>query len=365
MAVDARSPVMAATKFRDVHVNKRAEYYQDDMLDELLVELERMDLVVFYWLKGHSGAVPNEVADLHATRMLRLEPQAVTPAPPRRHASLTFAFDRIWRPFRWSAVRMTRHVNRLLRSKSQRSEWRSDTSWDLRWGKGRAALKKTLHAAQMRRLLFGDAASYEGRCGARAQAVKCRCGTGFCSTEHWLFDCCLPVAREQRAALVEKVSEVGATLAAMDSGRQHEATASTVRVLRGQAGDNAEARGVAFRWLVGCIPKPRASSKEARGLVMQALAACGLSLQRAVGVHKEAKEAFLLSERERARAFGLHTRLLELVALAGPCGGAVGLTDEQRTELGAAPKGTGSALGKLGPHYTWRQAVAALGGGRV
>ena len=70
--------------------------------------------------------------------------------------------------------------------------------------------------------------------------------------------------------------------------------------------------------IVGCIPKPRASSKEARGLVMQALAACGLSLQRAVGVHKEAKEAFLLSERERARAFGLHTRLLELVALAGP-----------------------------------------------
>ena len=54
LAVDARSPVMAVTKFREAHVNKRAEYYQDDMLDELLRELERMEMVVFYWLKGHS-----------------------------------------------------------------------------------------------------------------------------------------------------------------------------------------------------------------------------------------------------------------------------------------------------------------------
>ena len=64
LAVDARSPVMAVAKFREAHVNKRAEYYQDDMLDELLRELERMEIVVFYWLKGHSGAVANEMADL-------------------------------------------------------------------------------------------------------------------------------------------------------------------------------------------------------------------------------------------------------------------------------------------------------------
>jgi hypothetical protein len=52
LAVDARSPVMAVAKFREAHVNKWAEYYQDDMLDELLRELERMEIVVFYWLKG-------------------------------------------------------------------------------------------------------------------------------------------------------------------------------------------------------------------------------------------------------------------------------------------------------------------------
>ena len=59
---------MAGAKFREAHVNKRAEYYQDDMLDELLRELERMEIVVFYWLKGHSGAVASEMADLQATR---------------------------------------------------------------------------------------------------------------------------------------------------------------------------------------------------------------------------------------------------------------------------------------------------------
>jgi hypothetical protein len=40
---------MAVAKFREAHVNKRAEYFQDDMLDELLRELERMEIVVFYW----------------------------------------------------------------------------------------------------------------------------------------------------------------------------------------------------------------------------------------------------------------------------------------------------------------------------
>ena len=73
-------------------------------------------------------------------------------------------------------------------------------------------------------------------------------------------------------------------------------------------------------------------------------------------MYREAKEAFLLSEKQRARALGLQRRLLELVALAGPCGGAVGLTVEQRAELRAAPKGAGSALGKLGLHYTWVKA---------
>ena len=70
IAVDARSPVQAIVKFREAHVNRRAEYFVDDKLDALLRHLERMQIVVFYWLKGHSGAVPNELADLHATKFL-------------------------------------------------------------------------------------------------------------------------------------------------------------------------------------------------------------------------------------------------------------------------------------------------------
>ena len=174
--------VMAVTKFREAHVNKRAEYYQDGILDELLVELERMDLVVFYWLKGHSGSVPNEIADFRATAMLEDLPRPEVPTQPRRHVSLTFAFDR--RPFRWASERMTRHVNAQLRDRSSRSTWRGVGDWELQWGKGRAAVRKTLQAAQTRRLLLGDTASYEGECGVRARAVKCRCGSGPCSAEH-------------------------------------------------------------------------------------------------------------------------------------------------------------------------------------
>ena len=76
-AVDARSPVQAIAKFREAHVNRRAEYFMGNMLDELLVEVERMDTVVFYWLRGHSGAVPNEAADLQATEFLEQEPTDV------------------------------------------------------------------------------------------------------------------------------------------------------------------------------------------------------------------------------------------------------------------------------------------------
>ena len=362
LAVDARSPVMAVTKFREAHVNKRAEYYQDGMLDELLVELERMDLVVFYWLKGHSGAVPNEIADLRATAMLEDLPRPEMPSQPRRHVSLTFAFDR--RPFRWASERMTRHVNALLRGRSSRSVWRDAGDWELQWGKGRAALKKTLHAAQTKRLFLGDAASYEGECGERARAVGCRCGHGPFSTEHWLFDCCLPVAREQRAGLITRLDEVNFSLAVLDGGRQHEATANALAVLRGQGGAEAEKRQRAFRWLVGCIPKPRVSNKTVRKMVMQAVSAGGRSLQKAATEHRPLKESFLASERERVLALRVCTRLREWAVLGGP-GAAASLTATQRTAIRHAPTGSGSALGSLGTHYTWRQAVAAVESGWI
>ena len=142
IAMDARSPVQAVIRFREVHVNRRAEYFCDDMLDELLREIERMDTVIFYWLKGHSGAAPNEAADFRATMLLGEEPGDIGRRKPRRHASLTFAFDR--RPFAWAAERATRHVQAVLRHRSHRSIWRKPGSWSLKWGRGEAKRKQTL-----------------------------------------------------------------------------------------------------------------------------------------------------------------------------------------------------------------------------
>ena len=217
LAIDARSPVQAAIKFRLSHVNKRSEYYCDDMLDELLRDIERMDTIVFYWLKGHSGAAPNEAADLQATKFLEEEPLDVGRRPARRHASLTFAFDR--RPFAWAAERIARHVQEVLRRKSHRSIWRRAGCWELRWGRGEAARKRVLHAAQTRRLLVGDETYFEGERADRAREVKCKCDGGCCNVTHWLFECNLRAARAQRAALREQVAVLASHLAASDGGR--------------------------------------------------------------------------------------------------------------------------------------------------
>ena len=357
LAVDARSPVMAVAKFREAHVNKRAEYYQDGMLDELLRELERMEVVVFYWLKGHSGAVANEMADLQATRMLEEQPEAEAARPLRRHASLTFAFDR--RPFRWAAERITRHVRERLREKSTRTMWRDTQDWKLRWKRGQAGQRRVLHAVQTRRLLLGDAASHEGDCGERARRVRCKCGHGICSSEHWMFDCRLPAARERRERVAERVDEVGIALAKGEGGRQHSATATTLEVLRGQEGVGADERLVAMKWLVGSIPEPAGAGKGARLAAERALAASADSWQEAAKYYRETREQFVQDEKTRARAYRFIDKLRRLITLRGP-GVEPEPSDSQRAAIVEAVRVGGTASGALGKHHTWRQVLAAL-----
>ena len=372
IAVDARSPVMAVAKFREAHVNKRAEYYQDGMLDELLRELERMEIVVFYWLKGHSGAVANEMADLQATRMLKETPRAEAARPARRHASLTFAFDR--RPFRWAAERITRHVRERLREKSTRTMWRDTQDWKLRWKRGQAGQRRVLQAVQTGRLLLGDAASYEGSCGERARRVRCECGHGICSSEHWMFDCCLPAAREQRDRVTERVEEVGIALAKGEGGREHGATATTLGVLRGQGEVGAEERLVAMRWLVGCIPEPATAGKGARLAAERALAASADSWQAAVRQYKGTREQFTKDEKARTRAYRFVDKLRRRIALEGPLAvpfTRVGMlvepgpSDDQRAAVVEAIRVGATPSGALAKHHTWRQVLAAVEGRRA
>ena len=349
---------MVGKQLPEAHVNKRAEYFQDDMLDELLRELERMEIVVFYWLKGHSGAVANEMADLQATRLLEEAPVQEDERPRRRHASLTFAFDR--RPFRWAAERITRHVRERMQGRWTRSIWRDSRDWALRWGRGQAKQRRVLQAVQTRRLLLGDGAYYEGACGVRAASVCCECGGGACSSEHWMFDCCLPVAKERRGVVAAAVEEVGSLLAS--EGKQHRPTEVTVAVLQGRAGGNETMRQTAMRWLVGCISEPEGAGKEARGAASRALTAGADSWRAAVAQYREAKEQFLKDEKDRARAYRVVGRLRMLVALRGPAAEPE-MSQEQRGAIGeTVRRGSGLAAGGLGRHFTWRQELAAIEG---
>ena len=358
VAIDARSPVQAVVRFREVHVNRRAEYFCDDMLDELLREIERMDTVIFYWLKGHSGAAPNEAADFQATMLLEEEPGDIGQRPARRHASLTFAFDR--RPFAWAAERAARHVQAVLRGKSQRSMWRKPSCWALKWGRGEADRKRVLHAAQTRRLLFGDAAYFEGERGERARTVRCNCGGGPCDTAHWLFECKLVRAEEQRSLLVEKTEEVATCLKELSGGRPSAAVEGVIKALKGTSKSDA-ARAAALEWLVGCARKPRDESKGARDLAMAALRQSADSLRMAVKEYKQLKADFMAGEKERTRARGFITKLRAWVAVRGPSASKK-VESAHNGNVAAAVGEAKRAIRALGPRRTWRQEAAVLAG---
>jgi len=168
---------------------RRAFRVLDDMLDELLRQVERMDTVVFYWLKGHSGAAPNEAADWYATEFLEEGVGAPVCHGTRRHASMTFAFN--CKPFKWAAARITRLVRELTRARSHRTKWLDDDDWSLTWKRSNNSVRyqKVLQLAQTKRLLLGDEAFQHGALAIRAGEVRCQCGQGPCSTEHWLFEC--------------------------------------------------------------------------------------------------------------------------------------------------------------------------------
>ena len=62
-------------------------------------------------------------------------------------------------------------------------------------------------------------------------------------------------------------------------------------------------RRVAFRWLVGCIPRPLASTAEAKACAIEALKLGAVGLRQARTIYGEAQELFI--EAERARGLGV------------------------------------------------------------
>ena len=231
---------------------------------------------------------------------------------------MTFAFDRA--PFKWAAYRIVRHVREIMRARSSRTEWLGRGDWALTWpgGGDRAHLQKTLQSAQMKRLTLGDEAAFHGAQMDRATRVCCGCNAGPCSTDHWLFDCTLPAAAARRFALLHDVKRVGCRLQVLDGGKEHDATLLTAQALMGQHARGTAERKVAFRWCVGCIPRPVVTDKEARSLAVNALTTCARSLVAARAEFAEAHDNFLEAEKSRALILKLVARWRRRVALGGP-----------------------------------------------
>ena len=81
-----------------------------------------------------------------------------------------------------------------------------------------------------------------------------------------MFDCCLPVAKEQREGLIKKLDDISSTLTVLDGGRQHEATTSALAVLRGQGKEVPRRRdtGLTAGWWAVFRSRESATKKYAR-----------------------------------------------------------------------------------------------------
>ena len=309
--VDARSPVQALIKFRVAHVCKRAEYYEDELIDELLKEVERMAVVIFVWAKSHVGIAPNEVADLVATGALEEDAEWVGLGV-CRHRSIRFRAERS--VYSESAILMRGFVRDWLAGSSVNSIWREAGDWRLPYREGEVSgeEKRVLRLAQQGRLLPSDPARHRGEVGEMLRGRMCGCGAGgSCSTAHWLFDC---QKREAVAARRLLCVEVKAAAREMEEGEsRHEQSRALLRELQGEGrGDD---RAEALRWVVGCVRKPPISGAAARKAALVVLKSAGTTLLVAEAMLKDDEEKAVkeVKARRAARRCGRKWRQLSIV----------------------------------------------------
>jgi hypothetical protein len=78
-----------------------------------------------------------------------------------------------------------------------------------------------------------------------------------------------------RGLLLRKVRETGRVLELSDGGREHGPTVITALALQRASALGVSGRRVAFRWLVGCVPRPLASTTEAKACAMAEIGCIG------------------------------------------------------------------------------------------
>ena len=318
VVIDARSPIQAVVAFRKAHVHKRGEYYLDEVIDVLLQEMERMELIVFLWAKSHVGNAPNEIAD-HRVTLALMEESAHVRMGRCRHRSMRFAASRS--EHKWASQLMRSFVSEWLRGSSVNSVWKRTGDWKLSYKEsGISGLdRRALRSAQQRRLLPADPARHRGETAELLQSKQCPCGAGgVCSTMHWWFDCLRDKAVRCRSLLV--VAAKDCYKATANGEIKHEHTRNLLRVLQGQTRDGWE-RELAYRWLCGCIVKPPVHDAGARTAAVKVI---GLAAKMASEGGRETRlegEAAVETVRLNRLARRHARRWRELVALLGPLRG--------------------------------------------
>jgi len=315
VVVDARSPVQALLAFRLAHVCKRGEYYEDELIDELLAEVERMEVVVFMWAKSHVGVAPNEFADMVVTRALEDEVEWIGTRT-CRHRSMRFRAERS--VFREAAERMMGFVHDWLRGASVESIWRESGDWRLPYSDGQVSgeEKRVLRLAQQRRLLPADPSRHRGEVGGLLQGKDCSCGVGgACTTAHWFFHCKGRTAVEGRQLLCVEVKAAVRELE--EDEKRHEQSRCLLRMLQGEGrgeGDENEAT----RWLVGCIKKPPHTGIAARRATLEVLKVAGASLLKAEALLRDEEELAVKWVKGRRLARRCGRKWWRLLVVQGP-----------------------------------------------
>lgn len=177
---DATSPVRALLRYERLHARRKVSQYAGEMLDTLLRETRRHEVIVFVWQRSHVGSPVNEWADTAADEIAQcsnpMDGTGVLPLVCTASDAYSMADDRWQRgPFRWAVPRAQRFVLERLRETVVNTALPAED--DFEYGAVPDGYRAVLDTVLARRAQIGDERRYTGAM-ARNMAASAGCPAG-------------------------------------------------------------------------------------------------------------------------------------------------------------------------------------------